>query len=59
LILVEVAVGYLRACIESGEISKRVFDLTEKVIIMNSTFVSAWYDSVELSRIGLLGKSVY
>lgn len=41
-IVVEQLVGYLRACVKSGEISKRVYYLTEQVIMENMNFITAW-----------------
>ena len=41
-IIVVEYVGILCACIKSGEISDRVYRLTEQVIMMNSQFITAW-----------------
>lgn len=43
LIIVVEYVGILCACIKNGEISDRVYRLTERVIMMNSQFITAWY----------------
>ena len=42
IIIVVEYVGILCACIKSGEISDRVYRLTEQVIMMNSQFITAW-----------------
>lgn len=43
LIVVVEYVGILCACVKNGEISDRVYRLTEQVILMNSPFITAWY----------------
>lgn len=43
IIVVSEYVGILCACVKSGEISDRVYRLTEEVIILSPTFITAWY----------------
>lgn len=57
-VVVETLLGYLRFAIQNNEISQRVYDLTERIILMNPSFVSAWFDSVEQSSVGWFERSV-
>ena len=41
--VVETMISILRGCIKKGELSERVFELTRRIIMLNTSFITAWY----------------